>query len=102
MNAGTPLDPGQPTEVARQIIEILRRRDSCETSVQLRDGRTYLVMNIAWGIDAYDTAYDVTTNISPSIESYSVDGFRTDEVELIVDVASGTVLFGRGFESDVP
>jgi hypothetical protein len=92
MDSEAPLDPGQPTEAARQIVGILQRRDNSESSVRLLDGRVYRVMNIAWGIDALDTAYHITTNISPDVDGYSIDVFRTDEVDFIVDTASGSVL----------
>lgn len=36
------------------------------TDVQLRDGRRFVVINIAWGQDMGDPEFHITTNISPA------------------------------------
>jgi hypothetical protein len=75
------------------LISILRARDGVLTEVLLSDGQRLRVMNIAWGYDDGDEWAHVTTNISPKIEEESIDFFFTSVVALVMDPATGSVLF---------
>jgi hypothetical protein len=79
------------------VSEILASRDGSPTEALLSDGRRIIIHNIAWGRDAGDVRDHITTNISPSPSVvHSIDFFRTEEVTLLVDPASGAVLYRGG------
>ena len=59
----------------------------------LRDGRSLVVYNIAWGYDEGDDWAHVTSNISPSLAGVAVDFFCTSAVLRLDDVETGAVLF---------
>ena len=83
------------------IAPLLRERDGEATLVQLRDGRTFEVLNIAWGIDDGDDFEHVSTNVSPSVEGKSFDFFHTDEVLRVVDPETGRDLWIADGEASV-
>lgn len=83
-----------PSPSATRIVELLRFRDGQATDVQLRDGRRFVVINIAWGQDMGDPEFHITTNISPApCLPHTVDFFSTGDVERVVDPTSGDKLF---------
>jgi hypothetical protein len=87
-------DSPPPSQSAVRIIDLLRLRDGKATTVWLRNGRSIAVMNIAWGQDAGDPEYHITSNISPTpTEPHSTDFFSTADVQRIVDPASSITLF---------
>jgi hypothetical protein len=63
-----------------QVIAILRGRDAELTIATLASGKVFKVLNIAWGRDDGAEFDHVTTNISPSVEGYDLDGFLTSEI----------------------
>lgn len=74
-------------------MQILRKRDGITTSVQLADGQTLRVVNIAWGYDSGAETAHVTTNISPRIDGEAVEFFHTNEVRALLDPETQTVLY---------
>ena len=88
------LDSPPPSPSASRILELLRLRDGKPTNVWFRNGRSVVVMNIAWGQDAGDPEFHITTNISPTpSRQHSTDFFSTADVQRIVDPESSTTLF---------
>ena len=64
------------------MIDLLTRRDGTLTQVELLDGRTLAVYNIAWGQDFEDPEYHVTSNISPApTDPHSCDFFSSGDVK---------------------
>ena len=59
----------------------------------LRDGRSLIVYNVAWGYDEGNDWAHVTTNISPSLAGVAVDFFYTSAVLRLDDAETGVVLF---------
>jgi len=85
--------------LADKALQLLRARSGVRTDVTLTDGRTVPVWNVAWGRDIGDDYDHVTTNISPAPPTEDqVDFFYTDEIMVIVDPESGTVLLGSDRE----
>jgi hypothetical protein len=76
-----------------EVVDVLRSRDGIPTEVVLEDGQHLLVLNIAWGYDDREPAAHVTTNVSPSVEGYSVDFFLTTNVTRVLDPTDGTTLY---------
>jgi hypothetical protein len=69
------------------------------TMVELSDGRSYRVWNIAWGYDAGDSWAHITTNISPDVSGEEIDFFFTHEVDAIRAPESGELLLRPGSPS---
>jgi hypothetical protein len=88
-------------EHAARIIPLLRNRDGQLTIVTMSDGRVFKVFNVAWGKDEGEDYEHVTTNISPSIESQTVDLFLTSEVAGISVPESGELLWSRADVANV-
>jgi hypothetical protein len=51
------------------------------------------VFNIAWGYDMGDEYSHVTSNVSPAVEGSAVDWFFTNDVDHVLDPATGAILF---------
>ena len=75
------------------LISILRARDGVATEVQLRNGVSLRVWNIAWAYDDGDQWAHVASNVSPRIEGEALDFFSTSDVALVLDQATGAVLY---------
>ena len=75
------------------MLAVLHERDGKPTRAILRDGRSLIVYNIAWGYDIGDDWAHITSNISPSLEDVAVDFFYTSDVVQLDDVDTGDVLF---------
>jgi hypothetical protein len=78
------------------IVDLLRSRDSLPTEIRIRDDKVFVAYDIAWGYDVGEEFAHVTTNISPGADGRSIDFFFTNDVERIVDPATGVVLFEAG------
>ena len=76
--------------------KVLQERCGRWTLVELTEGRTFRVFDVAWGRDMGDEFDHITSNISPGPkEPHSIDFFFTSDVIRITDPQSGTVLFSR-------
>jgi hypothetical protein len=87
-------EPGTSTRRDGEVLAALRASDGCATEVQLRDGRSLRVWNVAWGYDAGDSWAHITTNISPSVTGEQVDYFYSHQVDRIAESDSGRLLLG--------
>ena len=67
------------------IIELLRKRNGIKTTIELTNGAKIAAWNIAWGYDIGDEYAHITTNISPGIESSTIDFFFTIEIKKLYD-----------------
>ena len=76
-----------------EIVELLESRDGQLTLVELSDGSTRRVFNIAYGRDAGSDWEHVSTNISPDVPGEAFDFFVTSEVRLVLDPVSRAHLF---------
>jgi hypothetical protein len=91
-------EPGVPDARDLEILEVLQQRDGRLSEVELKDGRTCEVWNIAWGYDAGDSWAHVTTNTSPYVAGQDLDFFFTHEVQTIREPESAVVLVPRVVE----
>jgi hypothetical protein len=85
-------EPDDPSPRDLEVLARLQGRDGSLTEVQLTDGRSVRVWNIAWGYDVGDSWAHITTNISPDIAGEDVDFISTHEVEAIRAPESGRLL----------
>lgn len=85
-------EPGIPDPRDLEILAVLQERDGRLTEVDLKDGRTCKVWNIAWGYDAGDSWSHITTNCSPYVTGQDLDFFFTHEVSTIREPESAVVL----------
>lgn len=77
------------------LVGLLNARDGIGTVVDVRDGDTFTVFNIAWGYDLGDEYAHITTNASPFVPGQPIDFFFTDKVTQIRDASTGRVLYSR-------
>lgn len=77
------------------LLAMFRERDGNPLKVVLRNGSILTVFNIAWGYDMGDEYSHVTSNVSPDVEGSSVDLFFTNDVDHVLDPATGAILFRR-------
>lgn len=75
------------------VLGVFQERDGRPTRALLRDGRSLVVHNIAWGYDDGDEWAHITSNISPRVQGFGIDFFHTSEVLSLTDAESGRVLF---------
>jgi hypothetical protein len=75
------------------LLGLLHERDGRATTVVLRDGRSLMVFNIAWGYDAGEAFAHVTTNVSPGVPDQAVDVFSSGDVASVTDPAGDRILF---------
>lgn len=75
------------------LLAMFQERDGSPLEVVLRNGKTFTVFNIAWGYDMGDEYSHVTSNVSPAVEGSAVDLFFTNDVDHVLDPATGVVLF---------
>ncbi|MFJ6455479.1 hypothetical protein [Paenarthrobacter sp. NPDC091669] len=73
----------------------MNARDGIATLVDVRDGPTFTVFNIAWGYDLGDEYAHMTTNASPFVAGLPIDFFFTDRVIQVRDASTGRVLYSR-------
>lgn len=85
-------EPGTPDPRDLAILAVLQERDGRLTEVDLKDGRTCKVWNIACGYDARDSWAHITTNVSPSLLGQGIDFFFTHEVGIVRAPESTAVL----------
>jgi hypothetical protein len=87
--------PTAMTEPADQeLIDLLVAREGIWTEVELFDGKTLRVLNIAWGYDQGDEYAHVTTNCSPSPgRRVPMDFFFTNDVTRVIDPETREVLY---------
>jgi hypothetical protein len=77
-----------------KILSILKQRSGRWTMVELSDGRTLRVFDIAWGRDIGADFDHITTNISPGPQGeHDTDFFHTFEVAVVRDAATKEQLF---------
>lgn len=77
-------EPGPPDPWDIRVLDILRARDGQLSIVELTDGTSLRVWNIAWGYDAGDSCAHVSSNMSPGApEGDDFDFFFTSDVAAI-------------------
>lgn len=76
-----------------EIIQILKAQDGVWTVIEMKDGKRYRALDIAWGYDIGDEWAHITTNISPGREGAVIDFFYTSEISTLIDENSNNVLF---------
>ena len=86
----TGYEPGEPDPRDLAVLDVLQARDGWLTDVQLIDGRSIRVWNIAY--DAGDSWAHVSTNVSPDVNGEEFDFFFTHEVDVIRAPESGEQL----------
>lgn len=77
------------------LVHLLNARDGIGTLVDVEDGGTFTVFNIAWGYDLGDEYAHITTNASPFVAGQPIDFFFTDKVAKVRDASTGSVLYSR-------
>ncbi|MGC7151362.1 hypothetical protein [Paenarthrobacter ureafaciens] len=77
------------------LVDLLNARDGIGTLVDVQDGDTFTVFNIAWGYDLGDDCAHITTNASPFVAGQPIDFFFTDKVTQVRDASTGSVLYSR-------
>lgn len=75
------------------LLAVLQERDGSPSRVVLRNGSILTVFNIAWGYDMGDEYSHVTSNVGPDVEGSTVDLFFTNDIDRILDPATGATLF---------
>lgn len=75
------------------LLATFHERDGSPLSVVLRNGSILTVFNIAWGYDVGDEYSHVTSNVSPDVEGSPIDLFFTNDVDHVLDPATGAMLF---------
>jgi len=75
------------------LLALLQKRDGSPSQVVLRNGSLLTVFNVAWGYDMGDEYSHVTSNVSPTVEGSAVDLFFTNDVDQVLDPATGVILF---------
>lgn len=80
----------------KKLIEILKRRDTLHTKVELRDGKVINVWNIVHGYDPGDDFAHITTNIRPYQTDLKFDFFFTTEVAKVIDGDTGHIIVEFG------
>jgi hypothetical protein len=83
----------QPRALDEDLVTLLQERDGVRTVVVLRDGRRFVVYDIAWGYDLGDQWAHVTTNISPGREGAAVDFFWTSDVVSVIDPGTDLMIY---------
>lgn len=84
----------------QRALDTLIHRRGQWSLVFLRDGRTSLVFDIAWGFDLGEEIAHITTNVSPGPRKEPdpafpviVEFFTADDILRIEDLDTGTALF---------
>ena len=72
---------------------MFQARDGSPLRAVLRNGNVLTVFNIAWGYDMGDEYAHVTSNVSPAVEGTAVDLFFTNDVDHVLDPATGVIVF---------
>ena len=88
------------SERAAKIVQLLSERDGVHTVVRMIDGRSFHVLNIAWGRDEGEDYEHVTTNISPPVEGQDIDFFLTGDVEKVIAPESEYPLWSREADAE--
>ena len=87
-------DAGQVTvPIDGELVPLLRRYDGFALDVEMGDGTTLRVSNIAWGYDVGDQYAHVTTNSSPFIEGERVDFFFTSDIVSVWDPSESSEVY---------
>jgi hypothetical protein len=77
------------------IIQCFRSFDNEKIVVKLKDGKSFMVWNVAYNYDMGDKFAQITTNINPLIEDASIDSFCTDEIIEMINAENEEVIFKR-------
>ncbi len=81
----TDYELGPPDPWDSKVLDVLRERDGQLSIVELADGTSLRVWNIAWGYDAGDSFAHVISNVSPDApeEGDDFDFFFTSDVAAV-------------------
>lgn len=89
------MEDSHPEPRDADLVDLLNARDGLGTLVDVQDGPTFTVFNIAWGYDLGDEYAHVTTNASPFVAGHPIDFFFIDRVTEVRDASTGKVLYSR-------